>query len=419
MVQKAALRFPALFVIFSLVLVQFPQGAVAQNAPFSPQQLDQLLAPIALYPDALLAQITTASTSPQQILDVDNWLASNQGLSGEQLSEAAQQQGFDPAFIALVQFPTVLQMMAEHIDDYAAIGQAVTTDQASVSASIQRLRAQAYGSGALRTTPQQTVIIQQGPQPIYVIQPANPQVVYVPQYNPTVVYASNAGAASLIGFTLGIGIGALMVNNQPWGWGGWGWNWGGRGIYYNHGPWGGWHGGYRPPNPWFRPRPIVWSSRPGYGGNWRYRPPNYRPPMPVYRPRPVQPGSGNGPVFQPSRPGTPPTARPPQNHPPNQGQPQRPGGVRPTAPGTRPTTNEPQRPPNQGRPTNNQPARPSQPNPGSQRPTQPQPRPAAPSHPEPSRPAPANNRSNPAPQQQTRPAQPGPANPGGDRPRPQ
>lgn len=118
----------------------------------SAEQLDQLLAPIALYPDSLRAQITTASTNPQEILDVDNWLSNNPGLSGEQLDDAAQQQGFDPAFLALVQFPSVLQMMAENIDDYAAIGQEVTTDQAGVSASIQRLRAQAYSSGALRTT---------------------------------------------------------------------------------------------------------------------------------------------------------------------------------------------------------------------------------------------------------------------------
>ncbi len=149
------------------------------------------MAPIALYPDALLAQITTASTNPQEILDVDNWLAQNQNLSVSQLTAAAQQQGFDPAFIALVGFPQVIQMMAENIDDYAAIGAAVTSNQAEVSASIQRLRAQAYASGALRSTPQQVVNVQQDAgQPIYVIQPANPQVVYLPQYNPTVVYAA-------------------------------------------------------------------------------------------------------------------------------------------------------------------------------------------------------------------------------------
>jgi Protein of unknown function (DUF3300) len=181
----------AVLLLIGLLLFQcLAPDLQAQAAPPTPQQLDQLLAPIALYPDALLAQITTASTNPQEILDVDNWLAQNSNLTSTALSDAAQQQGFDPAFIALVQFPTVLQMMAEHIDDYAAIGQAVSTNQAEVTASIQRLRAQAYAAGSLRTTQQQTVEVQQGGgQPIYVIQPANPNVVYLPQYDPTVVYA--------------------------------------------------------------------------------------------------------------------------------------------------------------------------------------------------------------------------------------
>ena len=222
-------RLLAVFLIFSLVAVQLPLEARAQVATPNAQQLDQLLAPIALYPDSLLAQITTASTNPQEILDVTNWLANNPGLSGDQLTNAAQQQGFDPAFIALVTFPNVLQMMAQNIDDYAAIGQAVTANQAAVSDSIQRLRAQAYAAGALRSNPQQTVVVQQGPQLIYVIQPANPQIVYVPQYNPTVVYAAPSTgtivATSLISFGVGIGIGALIASNQPWGWGGWGWGW--------------------------------------------------------------------------------------------------------------------------------------------------------------------------------------------------
>ena len=241
------------------------------------------MAPVALYPDSLLAQITTASTNPQEILDVDNWLQQNSGLRGTALTDAAQQQGFDPAFIALVNFPQVLEMMAQHVDDYAAIGEAFNADQGAVSASVQRLRAQAYASGALRSTPQQRVVIQQpsGP-PVYVIQPVSPQVVYVPQYDPAVVYVRpSTGAivtASFITFGIGIGIGALLVENRPWGWGGWGWNWGSRRVYYNHGYWGGWSNPYRPSNPWYRPRPVIWASRPGYRGDWRYRPQNYRPP---------------------------------------------------------------------------------------------------------------------------------------------
>ena len=221
-------RFMAIFLLIALLLSHdFTPLLLAQATPPTPAQLDQLLAPVALYPDALLAQITTASTSPQQILDVVNWLQEHSDLQGAALTDAAQKQGFDPAFIALVNFPQVLDMMARDIDDYAAIGQAFTADQGAVIASIQRLRAQAYAAGALRTNSQQKVEVQQAAgQTIYVIQPASPQVVYVPQYNPTVVYvgpgSGSVAAATLVSFGVGITIGALMVSNQPWGWGGWG-----------------------------------------------------------------------------------------------------------------------------------------------------------------------------------------------------
>ncbi len=154
-------RKPSLSAVLLLVGLILFQGLApdlqAQAAPPpTPQQLDQLLAPIALYPDSLLAQITTASTNPQEILDVNNWLAQNKNLTLSQLTAAAQQQGFDPAFIALVGFPQVLGMMAENIDDYAAIGAAVTANQDEVSASIQRLRAQAYAAGVAAQHPAAT-----------------------------------------------------------------------------------------------------------------------------------------------------------------------------------------------------------------------------------------------------------------------
>ena len=387
-------RKPSLSAVFLLIGLIVFQGLApdlqAQGPPPpTPQQLDQLLAPIALYPDALLAQITTASTNPQEILDVDNWLAQNQNLSVSQLTAAAQQQGFDPAFIALVGFPQVIQMMAENIDDYAAIGAAVTSNQAEVSASIQRLRAQAYASGALRTTPQQVVNVQQDAgQPIYVIQPANPQVVYLPQYNPTVVYGAPGAGVGLVTFGIAIGITALLVS-QPWGWGGWGWNWGGRRIYYNRGPWGGWGGGYRPPHPYYRPRPVPYGNRPGYGGNWGYRPPNYRPPAPINRPG-TRPGFTH-PTQPVNRPGTRPPVnyRPPNNNrPPNGGNP----SIQPVRPGT-PNNRPPQRPTG---------TRPPQVKPPQTRP--------APNRPAPqNRPAAAPNR--PAPRPQTRPA--GPQRPSG------
>ncbi|HXN18746.1 MAG TPA: DUF3300 domain-containing protein, partial [Candidatus Binatus sp.] len=299
------LRKPSFVAIILLIVAMISQDFVpllrAQDAaaPPTPEELDQLLAPVALYPDSLLAQITTACTDPQEILDVDNWLQQNSNLSGTALTDAAQAAGFDPAFIALVNFPQVVTMMAENIDDYAAIGVAFSADQGSVTASIQRLRAQAYASGALRTNSQYQVEVQQpAGQTVYVIQPANPQVVYIPRYDPTVVYvapSSNAVVAtSLITFGAGIAIGVLIANNQPWGWGGWGWNWGSNRAYYNHTVWVRWGNPYRPPNAWYRPRPVYYNNRPGYGGNWHYRPPNYRPPnRPYNRPSNHKPWGPN------------------------------------------------------------------------------------------------------------------------------
>ncbi len=392
--------FTTVLLLITLVISQeIGPFLSAQSTVPTPQELDQLLAPVALYPDSLLAQITTACTNPQEILDVDNWLQQNQGLTGTALTDAAQQQGFDPAFIALVTFPQVLEMMAQHIDDYAAIGQAFSADQAAVTTSIQRLRAQAYASGALRSTPQQQVVVQQpSGQTVYVIQPASPQVVYVPQYDPAVVYvrpSSNAiVAASLVSFGVGIGIGALLVDNRPWGWGGWGWNWGSRRVYYNRGYWGGWSNPYRPPRPWYRPRPIVWANRPGYRGDWRYRPPNYRPPYrpgnrpgysrPPYGPnnrpgynRPGSRPSGYRPPVQPNRPGVQPV-RP--------GTPNRPG-VQPQRPGTpnrpsRPTSPGNTRPASPNRPGTERPAPRPQGRPSGQNRSQGQQRPTSPARPE-------------------------------------
>src|ERR1700677_4135477 len=122
------------FVLFlTLSVLSWSGSLLFAQAPIpTPQELDQLLAPVALYPDTLLAQITTASTNPQEILDVDSWLQQNAGLTGANLQNAAQQQGFDPAFVALVTFPQVLDMMAQNVDDYAAIGAAFSSNQALV-----------------------------------------------------------------------------------------------------------------------------------------------------------------------------------------------------------------------------------------------------------------------------------------------
>lgn len=332
---------PSIAFAVSLLLFYGSTGSLyAQAAVPTQQELDQLLAPIALYPDTLLAQITTASTNPQEILDVDNWLRQNPNLNGTALQNAAQQQGFDPAFIALVTFPQVLDMMAQNIDDYAAIGAAFSANQASVMDSIQRLRAQAYAARALQSNQQQQVLTQnQGGQQIIVIQPANPQVIYVPTYDPAVVYTRPSTgavvASALLSFGAGVAIGAL-INNQPWGWGGWGWNWGRRTVIVNHNTWVIHNNYYRPPRYTYRPRPISYNNRPGYGGNWSYRPPNYRPPS-GYRPPNYASNRPPASTRLPASPtANPPRPTPPNNRPaPNVNANRPPTPSRP-APGTRP-----------------------------------------------------------------------------------
>jgi len=352
------------FLLIGLMALQAssPSLWAQAAAPPTPEELDQLLAPVALYPDALLSQITTASTNPQEILDVHAWLEAHPGLTGSALTDAAEKQGFDPAFIALVNFPSVVSMMADHIDDYAAIGQSFADDQGAVTASIQRLRAQAYDSGVLHSSEQQKVEVQQlAGQTIYIIQPASPTVVYVPRYDPSVVYVRPAPSAVVAGpfitFGVGIGIGSLIVDNRPWGWGGWGWNWGARRAYYNHGYWNGWGNPYRPPHYWYRRRPIVWANRPGYRGNWGYRPPHYRPPN-YPAPRPGRPGNypgrpSPGKPVQPGRPGAP-------------TKPVTPG--RPRSPSNPVTPGKPGVP---GKPVNPSPGKPA-PNRPPQRPTKPE-----------------------------------------------
>ncbi len=288
-------------VLWYLSLVLSTHNAYAQNTALpTADELDQLLAPVALYPDALVAQICAASTDPQQILDANTWVKQNSGLSGQARTDAAQAQGFDPAFIALANFPQVLDMMAQNIDSYATIGRAFSANQATVMDAIQRLRQQAYAAGALESNQYQTVQVQDqgGVQAITVV-PANPQVVYVPVYNPQVVYVapstSTVVMTSLVTFGAGIALGAWIANNSyPWGWGGWGWNWGGRTVIVHHNTWVV-HNYYRPPRPYYNYRP------PHYGPPIYVRPPNNWHDRPYYRPpsggRP--PGGGAPPIARP------------------------------------------------------------------------------------------------------------------------
>ena len=214
----------------------------AAQANLSAAQIDELVSPIALYPDALVAQILAASTYPDQVVAANTWLQANSSLNDAQRAQQANAQSWDPSVKALTQFPSVLSNMAQNLSWTSALGDAFYNQQADVMASVQRLRAQAKAAGNLKTTPQQTVTTEnQSGQQVIVIQPANPQVVYVPTYSPTVVYGTpyyppgySTGAVvatGIISFGAGLAIGAAM--NNSWGWNSWGCGWHGGTVNYN------------------------------------------------------------------------------------------------------------------------------------------------------------------------------------------
>ena len=157
-------------------------------APLSSDQLDALVAPIALYPDALVAQVLAASTNPDQVAYADDWLAQSKSLTGAALAQAIDQQPWDPSIKALTQFPSVLDNLAHNLSWTSSLGQAFANQQSDVMAAMQTMRAKAQAAGTLQSN-SQIVVTQPSPNTI-VIQPANPQVVYVPQYNPAVVYGA-------------------------------------------------------------------------------------------------------------------------------------------------------------------------------------------------------------------------------------
>jgi Protein of unknown function (DUF3300) len=154
-----------------------------QGAPQTAEELQALVAPIALYPDALVAQILSAATFPDQIAVANYWLQQNKNLTGAALGQAVDKQTWDPSVKALTQFPSVLNNMAQNLSWTSQLGEAYHNQQADVMTAIQALRAKAKADGNLKSGSQITVV-QQSPQ-VIVIQPTNPQVVYVPEYNPT------------------------------------------------------------------------------------------------------------------------------------------------------------------------------------------------------------------------------------------
>jgi len=224
---------------------QAPEQA-APAPPYAqqtPEQLQQLVAPIALYPDSLVAQILAASTFPEQVVEADRWLQANPDLKGEALGRAVDQQPWDPSVKALAAFPSVLGNMDKNLSWASSLGDAYYNQQPDVMDAIQVMRRRAQGAGNLQTTPQQTVTTQDS---TVVIQPANPDVVYVPAYDPWLVYGYPIAAwpgwypypgiwfgGPYLQFGLGFGIG--WYGGFGWGWGHWGFDWHNRYAMYNHG----------------------------------------------------------------------------------------------------------------------------------------------------------------------------------------
>ena len=223
------------------------QGAPPQqwNA-LSPEQLNQLVAPIALYPDSLVAQVLAASTYPTQIVDADRFVQSNAGAPPDQMAQMVNDQPWDPSVKALTAFPSVLSNMDKNLDWTTQLGNAYYNQPQDVMNAVQAMRQQAYASGHLRSSEQ--LDVNYSPDDI-VIQPVNPAVVYVPYYNPWALwgfrpyYAYYApppppgvylGAGIALGFGVGIAIGA---------WSHWGWGWGHWGMGWGPHPWVGYHGG--------------------------------------------------------------------------------------------------------------------------------------------------------------------------------
>jgi Protein of unknown function (DUF3300) len=237
------------------------QGLNAQDpnqpAPHSPEQIQALVSPIALYPDALVAQVLSASTFPDQVALAQNWLQEHKDLSADKLMKEVDKQDWDPSVKALAAFPSVLDNMAKNLAWTSELGEVYHFQPKDVMTAVQTLRAKAKAAGNLNSSSQITVV-QQSPSTI-VIEPANPQVVYVPQYNPTVIYgtpyvvpgytAGEVAAASVISFGTGIAIGALMAGGccHTWGWNTWNVNWHGGYVGYAGHPYYGsaaWHGAY-------------------------------------------------------------------------------------------------------------------------------------------------------------------------------
>src|SRR5258705_8613735 len=241
--MKNLLKHSLAFVVLCCSLA-FATGAFAQAAPLPSEQDQQLVAPIALYPDSLVAQILAASTNPTEIVQAWRWMQQHSGLQGQQLADAVDQQPWDPSVKALTQFPSVLENMNSNLSWTSALGDAYVNGSQDVLVAVQVLRQQAQASGRLMSTTQQTVSTQ---GQTIVIEPVDPQLVYVPAYDPWLVYgaplAAYPGWVGVPGIFyegpdlyFGAGIGIGLFAGVAWGMHDWGLDWHHRRMIYNHEP---------------------------------------------------------------------------------------------------------------------------------------------------------------------------------------
>ena len=223
-----------------------PPPAQDPPAPYAqqlPEQLQQLVAPIALYPDCLVAQVLAASTFPEQVVEADRWVRAHPDLKDDALGKAVDQQSWDPSIKALTAFPAVLGSMDKNLSWTSSLGDAYYNQQQDVMDAVQAMRQRAQGAGNLRTTTQQTVTDQDS---TIVIEPASPEVVYVPAYDPWLVYGGPIAAwpgwyqypgiwygGPYLSFGPGFGIG--FFGGFGWGWHNWGFNWHSRYATFSHG----------------------------------------------------------------------------------------------------------------------------------------------------------------------------------------
>jgi len=251
--SKRARRYLSLLLVFSLVPGTVPMGLAystdqpaspldVQPAEPTPTQLQQLVAPIALYPDELVAQILAAATYPEQVVEAERWMQQRGRDNPQQLTQEVDAQAWDPSVKALTQFPSVLANMDKNLSWTSSLGDAYVNHQQDVMDAIQAMRRRAEQAGNLQTTSQQKVV-EEGSQ--IVIQPPSPEFVYVPQYDPWVVYGAPLVAwpgwywyPGLYlpgpGILFGAGFGIGLFTGFGWGWGHWGCDWGHRTVVFNH-----------------------------------------------------------------------------------------------------------------------------------------------------------------------------------------